>query len=172
MTTKTRALIITGTLVAVMSGIMPAFADDLKSSNAPCCVDWNKLGLSSQQSQQVQVLEKQWNSKYAHIQPQIVAEQKELVALLGDPKSDPLEIMETQQSITRLREQLRNEATSNYLRKRAILTANQQHQLEGMLQQMVAERQQHGSTQASTVSDQNGGIMNIIHKVKWAIEPH
>lgn len=171
MITNRRPWLVAGAVAALLGGAMPAFAEDLKAA-APCCVDWNKLGLSPQQSQQVQVLEKDWNSKYTHIQPRIVAEQKELVKLLGEPKSDPLEIMETQQQITRLREQLRNEATTNYLRKRALLTASQQHQLEGMLQQMVTDRQQRTSVQASTVSDQNGGIMNIVNKVKWAIEPH
>src|ERR1035437_4977687 len=140
MTTNRKYVLIASALAVLLSGAAPAFADDLK--NAPCCADWKKLNLSQQQSQQVQVLERQWNSKYSHLQPQIVFEQKELVNFLGNPKSDPLEIMETQQTITRLKEQLRNEATSNYLRKRAVLTATQEHQLEGMLQQMVTERQQ------------------------------
>jgi glutaminase len=105
------------------------------------------------------------------IQPQIVSLQRKLRSKFADPSADPLEIMSTQQSLTRLQEELRNEAMANYLRKRALLTDNQQRQLETMMHQMVVERQAKLSPQTSQADEQNG-LMNIIHKVKWAIEPH
>jgi hypothetical protein len=134
------------------------------------CVEWKRLGLTQQQNQSIAALDAEWKKKYATTQPQIVEAQKKLEGLLPDPKSDPLEIMATQQTIARLKENLRNEATTNYLRKRAILNSLQQHQLEGMLQQMVMERQRplNGAAQA----EQPGGITNIVNKVRWAIQPH
>jgi Spy/CpxP family protein refolding chaperone len=134
------------------------------------CIDWQRLNLNQQQSQTIGTLDSEWNQKYQRLQPQIVGLQQKLQRLLPDPKSDPLEIMATQQTIARLKEQLRNDATTNYLRKRAALNGDQQHQLEGMLQQMVSERQRPAAPVMQ--ADQNGGISNIVNKIKWAIEPH
>lgn len=143
-------------------------------SGAPCLaqaqdrgLDWKKLNLNTQQSQQIQNLEQDWNGKYMQIQPQIQDHQRKLARLLVDPKSDSLEIMSTNQTLTRLKEQLRNEATTNYLRKRAILNQDQQHQLESMMQQMISSRQQGA---AVPQSEEQGGFMNIIQKVRWAIQ--
>lgn len=133
-------------------------------------VDWKRLNLNAQQTQQVGQLDNDWNAKYSRLQPQIAELQKKLERLLPDPKSDPLEIMATQQAIGRYKEQLRNEATTNYLRKRSLLNDVQQHQLEAMLQQMVNDRQRPASSISQ--AEQNGGIMNIVNKIKWAIEPH
>jgi hypothetical protein len=133
------------------------------------CIDWKRLNLSTQQYQAIGQLDDSWHAKYQHTQPQIIENQRKLERLLSDSKSDPLEIMATQQNIARLKEQLRNEATTNYLRKRAVLNEGQQHQLEGMLSQMVMDRQR---TSPMVQADQAGGIGNIVNKIKWAIEPH
>lgn len=134
------------------------------------CIEWQRLNLNQQQMQTIGSLDSDWNQKYQHLQPQIAGLQRKLERLLPDPNSDPLEIMATQQTIARLKEQLRNDATTNYLRKRATLNGDQQHQLEAMLQQMVQERQR--PTTAVMQADQGGGISNIVNKIKWAIEPH
>ncbi len=165
MTTNRMSIFCAWLLCGFCATIEPSFADDGRLT-----VDWKRLNLSAQQSQQIQVLEQDWNAKYMKLQPQIVEHQRKLVHLLNDPKSDSLEIMSTQQTIARLKEQLRNEATANYLRKRALLTEIQQHQLESMMQQMVAEKQRTAAPSAP--SDDQGGFMDLIHKVKWAIEPH
>jgi hypothetical protein len=158
------AAIITAVIIAVLGP--PAFAQECRQS-----VDWRSLNLSTQQSMQVQSLEQDWNTKYLHLQPQILDLQRRLVRLLGDPKSDPLEIMSIQQTIARLKEQLRNEATANYLRKRSLLNEQQQRQLEFQLQQLVADRQRT-ALPGTQSDDNNGGFMNLIHKVRWAIDPH
>ncbi len=144
------------------------------SSGAHCLaqdrgLDWKKLNLNSHQSQQIQTLEQDWNGKYSQIQPQIQDHQRKLARLLVDPKSDSLEIMSTNQTLTRLKEQLRNEATTNYLRKRAILNQDQQHQLESMMQQMISSRQQ-GVVGGPPQVEEQGGFMSIIQKVRWAIQ--
>jgi Spy/CpxP family protein refolding chaperone len=159
-----RLSLVTLALGALMTGTGAAFADE----DGKCCVDWKKLNLSPPQSQQIQTLEQDWNSKYMKIQPDILEHQRKLAKLLMDPKSDPLEIMFTNQQIAHLKEQLRNEATTNYLKKRAILNGDQQHQLEFMMQQMIATRQQAGATPPQ--SEDQGGFMDIIHKVRWAIQ--
>jgi hypothetical protein len=161
-----RESVITLALGALIAGTGAAFAED----DAKCCVDWKKLNLTGVQSQQIQTLEQDWNSKYMKIQPDILEQQRKLARLLMDPKSDPLEIMSTNQRIAHLREHLRNEATTNYLKKRALLNGDQQHQLEFMMQRMIATRQQSMTTVPQT--EEQGGFMDIIHKVKWAIEKH
>lgn len=132
------------------------------------CIDWKKLSLNATQSQQIQALENDWNGKYLKIQPEILEHQRKYAKMLMDPKSDPLEIMSTNQKIAHLKETLRNEATTNYLKKRAILNNDQQHQLETMMQQMIASRQQSATTAPAT--EEQGGFMGIIHKVRWAIQ--
>lgn len=149
-----------GTLAASAGGV-PALAQERQ-------MDWKKLNLNPNQSQQIQTLESEWNGKYMQIQPQIHDHQRKLAKLLVDPKSDSIEIMATNQTLTRLKEQLRNEATTNYLRKRAILNQDQQHQLETMMQQMISSRQQNVGGAPQT--EEQGGFMNIIQKVRWAIQ--
>lgn len=168
-TSRLSAALVTALFSAFMNS--PAFAQDPNhNAHGPGrCIDWTRLNLNQQQSQSITQLDSEWRAKYQQLQPQILQKQKKLQELLADSKSDPLEIMSTQQSIARMRENLRNEATTNYLRKRAILTETQQHQLEAMLQQMVMERQR---ATPMVQADQAGGITNIVNKIKWAIEPH
>ena len=139
----------------------------LAADDAKVCVDWKKLNLNATQSQQIQVLESDWNGKYLKIQPEILEHQRKYAKMLMDPKSDPLEIMSTNQKIAHLKETLRNDATTNYLKKRAILNSDQQHQLETMMQQMISSRQTSVATPPTT--EEQGGFMDIIHKVRWAI---
>jgi Spy/CpxP family protein refolding chaperone len=136
-----------------------------------CCVDWNRLNLTGQQSEQIEALKQDWTLKYNHLQPQIVEQQQKLVKLLADPKADPLDIMATQQSIARMKEQLRNEATTNYLRKRAVLSEIQRRQLEANMQQLVAERQR-GQQLVQPQPGQGGFMDNLIRSVKWTIDQH
>ncbi len=137
-----------------------AGADELRM-----CINWQRLNLTPQQSQQIQVLEQQWNHDYMEIQPSIVEEQRKLTRLLSDPKSDPLEIMSLQQSIARKREQLRAAATTNYLRKRQLLNEDQQHGLECMIHQAVVERQRATSPamQTDVMPDH---IQSLIQRVR------
>jgi hypothetical protein len=153
------------TISAVFISNGMAMADD----GGKPCIDWKKLNLSSTQSQQIQVLETDWSTKYMKIQPEILEHQRKYAKMLMDPKSDPLEIMSTNQRIAHLKEVLRNEATTNYLKKRAILNSDQQHQLETMMGQMIATKQQSAVSAPSSTEEQ-GGFMGIIHKVRWAIQ--
>lgn len=164
------SIVIAGNAAAVADeGVAPG---GCSGHGKTACVDWKRLNLNNQQSQQIDHLQEEWNAKYQRLQPQILTLQTRLRTKFADPSADPLEIMATQQTLARLQEELRNEAMANYLRKRAILSMQQQRQLEGMVHQMVVERQQRMMPQTSQADEQNAGLMNIMHKVQWAIEPH
>ncbi|HEY9789783.1 MAG TPA: hypothetical protein V6D22_05255 [Candidatus Obscuribacterales bacterium] len=157
-------------LIILVYGV-PAGAQDIPMHRHHG-VDWQRLNLSPQQSQQIQVLQSDWQGHYTDEMPQIHRQQQHLNELFRNPQSDPLEIVSTQQSLMRLQEQLRNEAMANYLHKRALLSGGQQRLLEVQMHQMVVERQQHHMVPVNQSNDENGGIMTIMQKVRWAIEPH
>jgi hypothetical protein len=157
-------------LVVLVYGL-PAGAQDLPMHRHHG-VDWQRLNLSPQQNQQIEVLQSDWQGKYCQTMPQIHRQQQHLNDLFRNPQSDPLDIVSTQQSLMRLQEQLRNEATANYLHKRALLNDGQQRLLEVQMHQMVLERQQHHIVPVNQTNEENGGIMTIMQKVRWAIEPH
>jgi Spy/CpxP family protein refolding chaperone len=163
---STSSLLILSAIVAALFLGLPAWAQECRHT-----IDWKQLNLTPQQAQQIHVLEQDWHTKYMRLQPQILDHQRRLALLFSDPKSDQLEIITLQQSIARLQEQLRNEATANYLHKRVLLDEQQQHMLELQLQQLIANRQRAAAPTAQT-SDQSGGFMDLIHKIRWAIEQH
>jgi hypothetical protein len=104
---------------------------------------YDKLNLNPNQAGQIQSLDQDWRSHYAQLGPRLKGAQNRLMQLLATPKSDPLEITTEQQRINQLKEQLSQQATANYLRKRRLLNTDQQRQLEGYLRRMVAERQRN-----------------------------
>lgn len=138
---------------------LPVAADDAG-------INWSRLNLTAQQQTQIQQLEAEWSSKYLRIQPQIIEGKKKLQKLFADPHADPLEIMNTQQSVMRLQEELRTAATANHLKKRAILTVPQRRQYEMMLQTMLVERQRGN---LGTHGQSSTGLMDMIQKARWAI---
>lgn len=101
---------------------------------------YNKLKLNPAQRERIEDLDQDWKSKYTDIGPRLQSAQKRLGDLLATPKSDPWEITSAQQRVNQLKEQLSEQATANYLRKRRLLDGDQQKQLEGYLRRMVAER--------------------------------
>jgi Spy/CpxP family protein refolding chaperone len=156
-------------LTLSMTAAGPVLAQDGPPSRRG--VDWQRLNLSPQQGQQIQQLQSDWRGKYSSVMPQIHTQQKHLQDLFRNPQADPLEIVATQQSVMHLQEQLRNEATQNYLHKRAVLNAQQQKMLEMQMQEMVVARQNRPMAPRLSGNGENGGIMNIMEKVHWAIEP-
>lgn len=149
----------------VTTTALPVYADDPGATGA-AAINWSRLNLTSQQQTQIQALEEEWSAKYMRLQPQIVEGKKKLQKLFADPKADPLEIMNTHQTVMRLTEELRTAATANHLKKRAILTPAQRKQYEMMLQTMLVERQR--SNLGSGSSGQSG-LMDMIQKARWAI---
>jgi hypothetical protein len=103
---------------------------------------YDKLNLNPHQADRIVDLDQDWKQHYQQINPRLKMAQQRLMDLLATPKSDPLEVTSAQQRVNMLKEQLSEQATANYLRKRSLLNTQQQRQLEGYLKRMVAERQQ------------------------------
>jgi hypothetical protein len=104
---------------------------------------YDKLRLDPNQANQIQSLDQDWRSHYSQLGPRLKGAQNKLMQLLAMPKSDPLEITSQQQRVNQLKEQLSEQATANYLKKRRLLNMDQRKQLEGYLRRMVAERQRN-----------------------------
>jgi Spy/CpxP family protein refolding chaperone len=133
-------------------------------------VDWNKLGLSEDQNKQIQELETDWEKHYAELKTTINEEQKRLVKLLGIHSSDPVEIMALQSSIARKREQLSAIAVATYLKKREVLTDNQQHTLELMMKQAFQQNHSSGyGTETEVMPDHIQGLMQRVRKI-WPVQ--
>jgi hypothetical protein len=104
-------------------------------------VDWSKLDLNATQAKQTEEIDSQWHRDYAQLQPSIDDDQKKLAKLLLEHHSDAVEIMSLYSSIARKREQLGALAIAAYLRKRECLTDTQQHTLETMMVQSMADHE-------------------------------
>ncbi len=152
-------------LLSSLASIVIGANTAARADESQCGINWQRLNLNQQQTQQIQTLESQWNHDYMQIQPAIVDEQHKLARLLSDPRSDPLEIIALQQSIARKKELLRATATTNYLRKRQLLNEEQQHNLEDMIHQVVAERQRsiHPGAAADVMPDH---VQYLIQRVR------
>jgi hypothetical protein len=156
-------------VVGSMASALPVVADE----GHHCCVDWSKLNLNQTQSTQIQSLEDEWAHQYSEIRPVIVEDQQKLTKLLADHNSDPVEVMALQQSIARKREQLNGLATANYLKKRQILSENQQFSLEQMIKEAVRRRQSQmypGSHTTDVASDRIQNLMNRVRNI-WPVQP-
>lgn len=154
--------------------VPPAVADDDQQGGHrhACCVDWNKLNLSPAQSAQIQTLEAEWTKNYNDIRPEIVDDQQKLTKMLADHNSDPVEVMALQQTIARKKSQLNGLATANYLKKRSVLTENQQYSLEQQIKEVVRRRQNAmypGTQQDAVVTDHIQNLMNRVRNI-WPVQ--
>jgi Spy/CpxP family protein refolding chaperone len=150
-----------------------ALAQDANGYGHHHCIDWTKLHLNNSQNERIRVLQSEWSGQYGTVMPEIHFQQHHLQELFRNPQSDPLEIVSTQQSIMRLQEQLRNDAMTNYLHKRAVLSDPQQRELEAQLHEMVLERQQRSRIGCAPAEPgDESGLGNIMQKIRWAIGAH
>jgi len=155
----TRFSLVFSLLVFVMMSAaqtLPSSAEDEHSA-----INWSKLKLSLEQDRQIQQLDKDWQSNLSELKPPMMEDQKRLAKLLTTYDSDSVEIMALQQAIAQKREKLIALATTNFLKKRQLLTENQQHELSSMIQQSISERQ-HSSqvvSQRDALPDHIQGLM-------------
>ncbi len=140
-------------------------AQDGSSGSSSGCIDWSKLELSPQQSNQVQQLEQQWYKESGEILPQIREEQLKLQKLLAEHNPDSMQIVGLQQSIARRKEQLNLAAMQNYLSKKKLLNDKQQLQFEQMIQQNMTKRrmQLYPGSQTEPMPDK---IQMLMQRVK------
>ncbi len=137
-----------------------ALAYDVQKS----MIDWSKLNLTRDQSQAIDDLNNKWLHDYNEIQPSIKDDQRKLTELLGAHNSDPVEIMSVQQSLAHKREKLKNIAMVNYLKKRQILTDTQKHDLDLMVRDVIAQKQNNNSANVNLVGSDR--IQNLIERVR------
>ena len=137
-----------------------ALAYDVQKS----MIDWSKLNLTRDQSQAIDDLNNKWLHDYNEIQPSIKDDQRKLTELLGAHNSDTVEIMSVQQSLANKREKLKNIAMVNYLKKRQILTDTQKHDLDLMVRDVIAQKQNNNSANVNLVGSDR--IQNLIERVR------
>jgi Spy/CpxP family protein refolding chaperone len=126
--------------LSLMSTGSPALCDE-----SFCVIQWGKLGLTVQQKQAVERLESEWEQIYMQIQPSIVDEQRRLQQMMGDSGSNPIEIMQLKQSVSRKQQQLSEAAMANHLKKLQVLNDNQRKQVNDQVQQFIDRRQNSNS---------------------------
>lgn len=133
----------------------PAFSQEERLS-----VNWSKLNLNAEQAKKIGDLEQEWRRDYAQLKQSIAEDQTKISKLLGEHDSDPVEIMSVQASLARKREQLSALAMSNYLKKREVLSENQQRTVELMMRQAIAE--QNNGTLSQGGPDHIQGLMQRV----------
>src|SRR5476651_501412 len=101
-------------VVAAALSIAAGVAMDVSQSN-PCLaqesntstgssIDWNKLHLSTEQSNQIKQIDQQWYKESAEIIPQIKEEQSKLQRALADHSSEGVQVFALQQAVARRKE--------------------------------------------------------------------
>ena len=97
-------------------------------------IDWAVFNLNTQQRSNIQQLEGQWKQTYQQIYPIIMQDQKKLKTLLSEPDADETQVMMLQQQIHEHENRLRQKATQTYLKKKRLLTPQQQKKLDDLMQ--------------------------------------
>lgn len=124
--------------ITLLGSIGPVAAQAQPQQDPP--PPYNRLDLTSQQARQITVLDREWKRNYSQIEPRLTGEQRKLRSMLSTPKADPLEITSTQEHINRLKEQLTGSATSNYLKKRRVLTPGQQREVQNWMRRELVNK--------------------------------
>ena len=161
----------TGALIVVYALFMCISLPKVLAQNEHAVIDWSKLNLSAQQSKQIGDLDRQWHQNYNQLQPSIADDQKTMVKLLGTCGSDPVEIMALEATIAHKRDQLSALATVNFLKKRQLLTENQQHGLETLMHQLILAHSRDVSAGIFTEFTPDH-IQGLVQKVRsiWTVQ--
>lgn len=96
-------------------------------------VNWNQLNLNTVQQKRINELDNQWKQLENLVKPKIIRDQQTLKNIIKNPNVKESNIRQLQKDIMLRQEQLRNEATENFLSKRRLLNSNQKTQLHKML---------------------------------------
>jgi len=146
----------------------PCLAQEATSS--ACSIDWNKLHLSADQSNQIKQLEQQWYKESGEIIPQIKEDQVKLQRALADHNADGVQVLALQQAVSRKKEQLNSIAMQNYLAKRKVLNEEQKKQLEDMVRVAVANRknQMFPGSQTEVMPDKIQSLMQRVRDI-WPV---
>lgn len=131
---------------------LPAFAGDTQQPCGHCRIDYTRLDLTSDQSNKIQALDRDFQEKYQQIKPAIVENQQKVKRLMASPQSDATEIMMVQQKIDDLQGELRRFAAQILIKKKDCLNPTQKERLEQMIKEELIKRgQDKGGVQANQV---------------------
>jgi Spy/CpxP family protein refolding chaperone len=97
-------------------------------------VDWDALELTPDQANDIQQLDRQWETTYQRIHPQIEKDQARLKELIEAPDTQPEEVMHVQNRLQRNRHQLHQSATRIFMKKKHRLNPPQRKQLYTLMQ--------------------------------------
>lgn len=131
-------------VIALMQPICmaPAHADP-QGDCSHCEIDYSKVrNLSSEQQSKIEEFDQEWLQEYQRTQPEIQILQQRFKELLASPSADSTEIMRVQQEIDQKRSSLKSKATQVLLKKRRVLTAEQNKDLDGMIREEILKRRQ------------------------------
>lgn len=96
-------------------------------------INWTQLNLSEDQAKKMNELDDQWGRIEQLIRPKIIRDQQQLKNIMSNPNADDEQIRNLQRDIMTRQEQLRFEATENFLSKRRILNTKQREVLHKMM---------------------------------------
>lgn len=96
-------------------------------------IDWQLLNLTEDQKRKIKELDLQWTSLEQTIRPKILRDQQQLKTIMVNPNADDNQIRKLQKDIMIRQEQLRYEATENFLSKRRLLNDEQRQKLHKMM---------------------------------------
>ncbi len=100
-------------------------------------INWGPLQLSPEQQTLFKQVEQDWQQTYTDLHPELIRIKGQLRYLMEQPNTDEAEIKRLQERAMAIEMQLRDKATTCFLRKKRALTPQQR---ESLLEQM---RQHH-----------------------------
>jgi uncharacterized membrane protein len=104
---------------------------------SPRRINWGPLQLSPEQHTLFKQVEQDWQQTYADLHPELIRIKGQLRYLMEQPHTDEAEIKRLQERAMAIEMQLRDKATTCFLRKKRALTREQR---ENLMEQM---RQHH-----------------------------
>jgi len=129
-------------LIGLLSVVTPspAMADGGTQDCTHCNIDYEKLNLTDSQKTQIQKYDTEWFQEYQKTQPEIQDLQQQFKDLLASPKVEATEVMRVQQQIDQKRSGLKTKATQILIKKRRLLSSNQNKLLDNMIKEEISKR--------------------------------
>lgn len=98
-------------------------------------INWSGLELTNEQMVQMESLDNQWQKVQQMVRPKLIRDQQTLRNVITNPNLNEDYIRKLQRDIMLRQEQLRYEATENFLSKRRLLNKDQREKLHKMMKQ-------------------------------------
>ena len=102
--------------------------------------DYTDLNLSPQQQQAMANLDRDWHVQHRALHFNLSDEQDKLLRLIANRNSKAEDILAGQAKVASLKNQLRVLSTTYFLRKRNMLSEDQQRRFDGIVRERLATR--------------------------------